>query len=202
MSISQTLCPTASRSRKRRDQTMTAGETRPAELETPVRLRCRRRKRAGTREGVGRAEGEYGATVGETGSGHPGSATVPRARASDSDLARELPYRPAAVRRRIGGRTDGSIRPRAMTGLKVSLAQTGASTDVAWVGEVDALIPAPIGVQAMRTEFGRPNSSMRLRTWTATSTSVAWRSSVCERSPSPITCLKRDIPVSALARLV
>jgi len=35
---------------------------------------------------------------------------------------------------------------------------------VAWVGEVDALTPAPIGVQTMRTEFGRPNSSMRLRT--------------------------------------
>ena len=28
-------------------------------------------------------------------------------------------------------------------------------------GRVD---PSPIGVQAMRTEFGRPNSSMRLRT--------------------------------------
>ncbi len=62
--------------------------------------------------------------------------------------------------------------------------------------------PIPVFVQAMRTEFGRPSSSMRLRTWTATPTSIAWRSSVCERRPSPITCLKRDIPVSALARLV
>ena len=44
----------------------------------------------------------------------------------------------------------------------------------------------------MQTEFGRPRSSMRLRTWTATSTSVARRSSACERSPSPITRLKRN----------
>ena len=35
----------------------------------------------------------------------------------------------------------------------------------------------------------RPSSSMRLRAWTATSTSVARRGSVRERSPSPITCL-------------
>src|SRR5215212_3354426 len=43
---------------------------------------------------------------------------------------------------------------------------------------------------------------MRLRTWTATSISVARRSSVCERSPSPITRLYRLIVVSARARFV
>ncbi len=46
----------------------------------------------------------------------------------------------------------------------VSGSRWGTSGVVAWVGEMDALTPAPIGVQAMRTEFGRPNSSMRLRT--------------------------------------
>src|SRR5215208_3952252 len=43
---------------------------------------------------------------------------------------------------------------------------------------------------------------MRLSTWTATSTSVTRRSSVCERSPSPITRLNRLIAVSARARFV
>ena len=43
-------------------------------------LRPRRRKADRDREGVGRAEGEYGATVGETGSGKPGLSTVLRAR--------------------------------------------------------------------------------------------------------------------------
>ena len=47
----------------------------------------------------------------------------------DLDLTRELPYRPAVVRCRIRGRTDGSIRLRAITIPKISLAQTGASTD-------------------------------------------------------------------------
>src|SRR5229473_8692061 len=45
------------------------------------------------------------------------------------DPARELPYRPAADHRRIRGRTDGSIRLRATTILKFSLAWEGASTD-------------------------------------------------------------------------
>src|SRR4051812_21291404 len=45
------------------------------------------------------------------------------------DPVRELPYRPAAVRCRTRGRTDGSIRPRATTVLKFPLARKGASTD-------------------------------------------------------------------------
>jgi len=88
-------------------------------------------------------------------------------------------------------------------GLKFGRACANRMRDVvAWIGGVDELTPTPVCVQAMRTEFGRPSSNMRLRTWTATSTSVRWRSSVCERRPSPITRLKRDMPVSALARLV
>ena len=45
----------------------------------------------------------------------------------------------------------------------------------------------------------RPISTMRLSTWTATYTSVARRSFVRERSPSPITCLNRPIVASARA---
>src|SRR5918994_7465291 len=45
----------------------------------------------------------------------------------------------------------------------------------------------------MRTYFGRPSSSMRLRTWTATFTSVVRRSSVRERNLSPIPRLNRLI---------
>src|SRR4051812_36136008 len=54
----------------------------------------------------------------------------------------------------------------------------------------------------MRTYFGRPSSNMRLSTWTATSISVARRSSVCERNPSPITRFHLPIAVSARARFV
>jgi hypothetical protein len=46
----------------------------------------------------------------------------------------------------------------------------------------------------------RPSSSMRLRTWTATFTSVIRRSSIRERSQSPITCFHRPIAASTLAR--
>ena len=62
--------------------------------------------------------------------------------------------------------------------------------------------PSPFCVQATRTEFGRPNSGMRLRAWTATPTSVARRGSVRERSPSPITCLNLPMVASARARMV
>ena len=57
-------------------------------------------------------------------------------------------------------------------------------------------------VEATRTEFGRPKSSMRFRAWMATSISVARRWSVCERSPSPITCLNLPIVASTRAREV
>ena len=60
--------------------------------------------------------------------------------------------------------------------------------------------PYPVRGQAVRTYFGRPSSSMRFRTWTATSISVARRSSVRERSPSPITRLNRPMVASARAR--
>ncbi len=62
--------------------------------------------------------------------------------------------------------------------------------------------PSPACGQAMRTEIGRPSSSMRLSAWTATPTSVARCRSVRERSPSPITCLNLPMAASAQARLV
>src|SRR3954469_20132769 len=68
------------------------------------------------------------------GSGQPVCNTVPRVRGCDLDPVRELPYRPAAVRCRPRGRTDGSIRPRATTVLKFPLARKGASTDVVRIG--------------------------------------------------------------------
>ena len=49
--------------------------------------------------------------------------------ACDLEPVRELPYRPAATRCRIRGRTDGSIRLRAQQILKFFLARRGASTD-------------------------------------------------------------------------
>ena len=49
--------------------------------------------------------------------------------------------------------------------------------------------PQPNVTYAIRMESGRPNSSMRFITCTATVTSVARRSSSRKRSPSPITCL-------------
>jgi len=62
--------------------------------------------------------------------------------------------------------------------------------------------PSPVWFQAMRTQIGRPNSSMWLRAWTATLISEARRSSVRERSPSPITCLNLPMAASARARIV
>jgi len=67
---------------------------------------------------------------------------------------------------------------------------------------VGAVAPAPALLQAIRTEIGRPSSSIRLRAWTATSTSVARRRSVRERSPSPMTCLNLPMAASARARFV
>src|SRR3954464_9699003 len=63
-----------------------------------------------------------------------------------------------------------------------------------------AMTPTPFWAHAMRADSGRPSSSMRFRTWTATSISVARRSSVRERSPSPITRLNRPMVASARAR--
>ena len=54
---------------------------------------------------------------------------------------------------------------------------------------VHALRPRPIVAYAMRTDFGRPHSSMRFRTLTAMATSVACRDTVRNRWASPITRL-------------
>src|SRR4051794_12600807 len=70
----------------------------------------------------------------------------------------------------------------------------------AWIRGAGAMTPTPFWAHAMRADSGRPSSSMRFRTWTATSISVARRSSVRERSPSPITRLNRPTVASARAR--
>src|SRR3954465_344240 len=52
------------------------------------------------------------------------------------------------------------------------------------------------------SEFGQPplKSSIRSRTLVAIATSVAWRRSVCERSPSPMTRFHRETSASTRAR--
>lgn len=50
----------------------------------------------------------------ETGSGKPDYAHAPRARITELDPLREVPYRPAAYNGRIRGRTYVSTRPRAL----------------------------------------------------------------------------------------
>ena len=60
--------------------------------------------------------------------------------------------------------------------------------------------PIPVAAHATRTEFGRPGSSMRLRTSTAIAIPVTCASSVWERSALPITCLKRPIWASTSSR--
>ena len=60
--------------------------------------------------------------------------------------------------------------------------------------------PYPVRGQAMRTDSGRPRSSMRLRAWTPTLTSVTRRRLVRECSPWPITRLYREMAASARAR--
>src|SRR4051794_17055965 len=77
---------------------------------------------------------------------------------------------------------------------------SGASGRGAWIRGAGAMPPTPFWAHAMRADSGRPSSSMRFRTWTATSISVARRSSVRERSPSPITRLNRPMVASARAR--
>ena len=44
---------------------------------------------------------------------------------------------------------------------------------VAGITGMDALIPTPIRFHAIRTDFGRPNSSIRFRAFTAMAASVA-----------------------------
>jgi hypothetical protein len=55
-------------------------------------------------------------------------------------------------------------------------------------------------VYVVRTDFGRPSSSMRFKALTAIAISVARRRSVRERSASPITRLNRLMDASTRAR--
>jgi UDP-2-acetamido-3-amino-2,3-dideoxy-glucuronate N-acetyltransferase len=43
----------------------------------------------------------------------------------------------------------------------------------AWISGADAPTPTPVWAHAMRTDSGRPSSSIRFRAWTAMATSVA-----------------------------
>src|SRR3954447_26081489 len=87
---------------------------------------------------------------------------------------------------------------------KALLARAGYALPVSGRGArirgAGAVTPTPFWAHAMRADSGRPSSSMQFRTWTATSISVARRSSVRERSPSPITRLNRPMVASARAR--
>jgi len=66
---------------------------------------------------------------------------------------------------RVGG-VDSNVNP-------FRCRVTALYSRVAQIRDVDAVTPCPVCGQAMRTEIGRPSSSIRLRAWTATFTSVA-----------------------------
>src|SRR3954471_20094372 len=83
---------------------------------------------------------------------------------------------------------------------KTALQNAVTRSRVARIRGGGAMTPTPFWVQAMRADSGRPSSSMRFRTATPTFISVARRSSVRERSPSPITRLNRPMVASAWAR--
>src|SRR3954467_12387217 len=72
------------------------------------------------------------------------------------DPVRELPYRPAAVRCRTRGRTDGSIRPRATTVLKFPLARKGGSTDGARIRDAGAMTPTRTRIRPCGRRLGVP----------------------------------------------
>ena len=70
---------------------------------------------------------------------------------------------------------------RMLTEAEISLVSGGAPPVgwgvigywlVAGITGMDALIPTPIRFQAIRTDFGRPNSSIRFRAFTAMAASV------------------------------
>jgi hypothetical protein len=87
------------------------------------------------------------------------------------DPARELPYRPAAAQRRITGRTDGSIRLRAIAVPKFSLARRGAfSNRISLVNDFFVTTP---GHGSLR---GRNNPPQHLvRSTGAAMSTTSWR---------------------------
>src|SRR4051812_49215532 len=52
--------------------------------------------------------------------------------------------------------------------------RTAAMNPVAGISGMHALTPTIVGIQAIRTDLGRPNSSIRFRAFAATATSVAY----------------------------
>ncbi len=93
-------------------------------------------------------------------------------------------------------------RPCKIVGGDHAAAAVGLRDRVArsWLEVVKALLP--IVPHTMRTEVGRPKSSIRLSTWTATAISAFWRASVWECKPLPMTCLNRPIAASTRDRLL
>src|SRR3954470_12065172 len=77
------------------------------------------------------------------------------------DPVRELPYRPAAVRCRTRGRTDGSIRPRATRGLKCPLSRRGPHED----GPIRPRAPT-VPKAALARKGGSTDGSIRPRATT------------------------------------
>ena len=71
---------------------------------------------------------------------------------------------------------------------------------VAGISGVDARSPTRVRGYTTRTYSGRPRSSIRFSTPAAMATSVAWRPSVCDRSPAPITRFQREMSASTRAR--
>src|SRR4051812_15795906 len=116
---------------------------------------------------------------------------------SAADLGQTRPEAPKPN----GAATDNNATRQQASAPRVTPPPIGPSKGRgAWIRGAGAMPPTPFWAHTMRTDSGRPSSSMRFRTWTATSISVARRSSVRERSPSPITRLNRPMVASARAR--
>jgi hypothetical protein len=142
--------------------------------------------------------------------GRPGAARHPQAAGAVCAralrpplLSRDDPDSPAPPQAVVEESQEaaGTGQPRAAGGLcRTAPGLAGRRHCVARVGVADAPAPTPFRGHAMRTDSGRPSSSMRLSAWTPTLTSVTRRRSVRACSPSPITRLYREMAASARAR--
>ena len=92
--------------------------------------------------------------------------------------------------------------PEAVQGMLSSAGAKDVQFDAALLhgSAVRRQIARRSAVHAMRVYAGRPSSSIRLRARAAVAASVDRRSSVRDRSPSPMTRFQRDTSASAKAR--
>jgi hypothetical protein len=104
-----------------------------------------------------------------------------RAAGGPDGTASEDPARGRGARREGEGQGHAGL---GRAGLRCAAGDRGAR-----ISGADALTPTPVLAHAMRTDSGRPSSSMRFRARTAMATSVARPGSVRDRSASPITRL-------------